>query len=53
MTTAELNRKFGAPERIVFRDGHAGYPEVALANKYGTAEISLLGGNTLSYKPTG
>ena len=53
MTTAELNRKFGAPGRIVFRDGHCGYPEVAIANKYGSAEIALLGGNTLSYRPTG
>jgi len=53
MTTQELNTRFGAPGKIVFRDGHAGYPEVALANKYGSAEIALLGGNTLSYKPTG
>ncbi len=48
-----LNRKFGAPGRIVFKIGHGGYPEVAIANKYGTAEIALLGGNVLSYRPTG
>lgn len=53
MTIEELNRKFGAPGRIVFREGHGGYPEVALANKYGSAEVALLGGNILSYKPTG
>ncbi|MBO6168201.1 MAG: hypothetical protein J6P13_07665 [Kiritimatiellae bacterium] len=53
MTVDELNTKYGAPGRIVFRTGHCGYPEVALANKYGTAEVALLGGNTLSYKPTG
>lgn len=53
MTNEELNRRFGAPGRIVFHDGHAGYPEVVLAGKYGTAEIALLGGNVLSYRPTG
>ena len=49
----ELNAKFGAPGRIVFRDGFAGYPEAVLANKYGTAEVALLGANVLSYRPTG
>lgn len=53
MTTAELNTRYGAPGRIVFLAGHGGYPEVVLANKYGTATVSLLGGNTLSYRPTG
>ena len=52
-TIEELNRRFGAPERIVFRAGHCGYPEVVLSNKYGTAEVALLGANTLSYRPTG
>ncbi len=49
----ELNSRFGAPGRIVFREGFAGYPNVVLANKFGTAEISLLGANTLAYRPTG
>ena len=53
MFVEDLNRRYGAPGRIVFRAGFAGYPEVVLANKYGTAEISLLGGNVLSYRPTG
>lgn len=53
MTVAELNQRFGAPGRIVFRTGFAGYPNVVLANKYGTAEVALLGANTLSYRPTG
>ena len=35
MTIAQLNAKFGAPGRIVFHDGFAGYPEVVIANKYG------------------
>jgi len=53
MTTGELNSWFGAPGRIVFRDGFAGYADVVLANKYGTAEIALMGANVLSYRPTG
>lgn len=53
MTIAELNSRYGAPERIVFRQGHCGYPEVVLANKFGTAEVALMGANILSYRPTG
>ena len=53
MTVAELNSRFGAPGRIVFHDGFAGYPEAVIANKYGSAEIALLGANVLSYRPTG
>ena len=53
MTINELNARFGAPGRIVFHDGFAGYPEVVLAGKYGSAEVALLGANVLSYRPTG
>ena len=53
MTVNELNAKYGAPGRIVFHEGFAGYPNVVIANRYGTAEIALLGGNVLSYRPTG
>jgi len=53
MILAELNGRFGAPGRIVFRDGFAGYPNVVIANKYGAAEVALLGANVLSYRPTG
>ena len=53
MTVSELNSRFGAPGRIVFREGFAGYPNVVLACQYGTAEIALLGGTVLSYRPTG
>lgn len=49
----KLNARFGAPGRIVFRTGFAGYPTAVLANQYGTAEVALLGGNVLSYRPTG
>lgn len=53
MTAQELNSRFGAPGRIVFRDGFAGYPEAVIASKYGSAEVALLGANVLSYRPTG
>lgn len=53
MTVAELNTRYGAPGRIVFRAGHCGYPEAVLANQYGSAEVALLGANVLSYRPTG
>lgn len=50
---AELNRRYGAPGRIVFRPSPTGAPVVALVNQYGAAELSLYGGHTLSYRPTG
>ncbi|MBP5285261.1 MAG: D-hexose-6-phosphate mutarotase [Kiritimatiellae bacterium] len=53
MTPEELDRRFGAPGRLVFRRGLGGCPEAVLANKYGSATVALLGGNTLSYRPTG
>ena len=53
MTVNELNSRYGAPGRIVFREGFAGYPNAVIASKYGAAEIALLGGNVLSYRPTG
>ncbi len=53
MNIANLNSRFGAPGRIVFKNGFAGYPNVVLAGRYGAAEVSLLGGNVLSYRPTG
>ena len=48
-----LNRRFGAPERIVFRPSRHGVPIVVLANQYGTAEVALFGAQTVSYRPTG
>ena len=53
MNIEELTRNYGAPGRIAFRTGFAGYPEVVIASKYGTAEIALLGATVLSYRPTG
>ena len=53
MNCEELNKRYGAPGRIVFRDGPQGTPVAALANQYGSAEISIYGGQVLSYRPTG
>jgi len=53
MNVDQLNSRFGAPGRIVFHQGFAGYPNVVIANQYGSAEVALLGGNVLSYRPTG
>ena len=49
----DLNRRYGAPGRIVFRPSKHDAPIVVLANQYGSAEISLLGAQTISYRPTG
>lgn len=48
-----LNRRYGAPGRIVFRPSRHGAPIAVLANQYGTAELALFGAQTLSYRPTG
>ena len=53
MNIAKFNSRFGAQGRIVFKPGFAGYPNVVLAGRYGAAEVALLGGNVLSYRPTG
>ena len=53
MNIEQLNARYGAPGRIVFHEGFAGYPNVVIANKYGSAELALLGANVLSYRPTG
>ncbi len=52
-TASELEKTYGAPGRIGFRFGHCGQPVATLAGPYGTAEVALLGGNVLTYKPTG
>jgi len=48
-----LNRRWGAPGRIVFRPSESGSPVVALANQYGSCEVQLYGAQVLSYRPTG
>lgn len=50
---AQLNKNFGAVGRIAFRAGPGGFPLAVMANKHGATEISLYGGQVLSYRPTG
>ena len=50
---AVLNRNYGSPERIAFREGPAGYPLISLAESRGSCEIALYGAHVLSYRPTG
>ena len=50
---AHLNARYGAPGRIAFREGFAGFPNAVLAGRYGSAEVALLGANVLAYRPTG
>jgi len=49
----DLNRRYGAPGRIVFRPSKHDAPIVVLANRYGSAEVALFGAQTVSYRPTG
>jgi len=48
-----LNKRFGSPGRIAFRAGPAGMPMIALAGPHGSCEVSLYGGQVLSYRPIG
>ncbi len=48
-----LNKRFGTAGRVAFREGPGGLPLAAIANKHGSAEISLYGGQVLSYRPAG
>jgi len=49
----DLNKRFGTTGRIAFRVAENGMPVVILVNSYGSCEISLYGGQVLSYRPTG
>lgn len=48
-----LNRRFGAAGRVAFREGPGGYPIAVLVAPQGVCEISLYGGQVLSYRPLG
>ena len=52
-TPDTLNHHFGAPGRIAFREGPGGIPVAALIAPHGACELSLLGGQVLSYRPRG
>ena len=50
---ALLNKQFGAPGRIAFRQGPGGYPIAVLVSPNGACEVCLLGGHVLSYRARG
>lgn len=48
-----LNRDFGVPGRIAFREGPPGEPVAVLVEEHGSCEVSFYGAHVLSYRPTG
>jgi glucose-6-phosphate 1-epimerase len=50
---ATLNSQFAIAGKIQFVSGKGDLPTVNINSKYASAEISLYGGQLLSYKPTG
>ena len=48
-----LNRDFGVPGRIAFREGPLGEPIIVLVEAHGSCEVSFHGAHVLSYRPTG
>ena len=48
-----LNRQFGVAGRVAFREGPGGYPVAALVAPQGVCEVTLLGGQVLSYRALG
>ena len=50
---AQLNAQYGAAGRIAFREGEGGFTVAQLVCRYGACELSLYGGQVLSYRPVG
>ena len=48
-----LNKRFGGAGRIAFRAGAGGMTVATLAGAHGSCEVSLYGGQVLSYRPLG
>lgn len=48
-----LNKRFGAAGRVAFREGPGGWPLAVLAGPTGACEVSLYGGQVLSYRAIG
>ncbi len=53
MTIDQLNSHFGAAGRIAFREGPGGHPIAALVAPQGVCEVSLYGGQVLTYRTLG
>ena len=48
-----LNRRFACPGRVAFREGPGGAPLAVLVGPRGACEVSLHGGQVLSYRLVG
>jgi glucose-6-phosphate 1-epimerase len=53
MDLAQLNRDYAIAHRLSFSDRPSGFPLITIDNPHATAEISLYGGQVLSYRPKG
>lgn len=53
MDIVALNQRFGAPGRLVFREGPGGDPIAVLLAPQGSCEVSLYGGQVLTYRVLG
>ncbi len=53
MDILALNQRFGAAGRIAFREGPGGIPLAVMVAPQGVCELSLLGGQVLSYRVLG
>ncbi|ANV86401.1 D-hexose-6-phosphate mutarotase [Picosynechococcus sp. PCC 7117] len=47
----QLNQQYGLPE-LSFGDRQRGFPVIKIKNRFATAEISLYGGQVLSFQPS-
>ncbi|WP_099237677.1 D-hexose-6-phosphate mutarotase [Synechococcus sp. BDU 130192] len=47
----QLNQQYGLPE-LSFGDRQPGFPVIKIKNRFATAEISLYGGQVLSFQPS-
>ncbi|MBQ9693484.1 MAG: D-hexose-6-phosphate mutarotase [Kiritimatiellae bacterium] len=53
MELSDLNQHFGSAGRIVFREGPGNHPIAVLVAPQGVCEVSLYGGQVLSYRVLG
>ncbi|BAW96160.1 aldose 1-epimerase [[Synechococcus] sp. NIES-970] len=49
----QLNQDYGIPGMLSFGDRQPGFPSITIDNSHAVAEISLYGGQVLSYRPKG
>lgn len=50
-TIDQLNTDFGIADQLTFTEGKGGFPMIDIKNDYATAQISVYGGQVLSFQP--